>query len=652
MRISTRILLSWGASLILILALAGWIFGYLTHQLQAEQAEQRIHAAWNQLNRHLDQHQQQIRQIATNLAQRREIRERLWLVSRYPRLGNELRAELDALSRELTRISGIMRPYQAGLYDVRGELQALSQQDVEHAQLLWGTRLPAGRFLVTEQQRSGATRAQVLEQPQDLPTQVPRRYRQVESYAAHGDILVARFEVPVEADWHEERRRAGQLLLDVRFDEQFLRQIERENGIQVSYRIEGAAAAQGPWSALQQSLCTRQGWLHPLRILLIHNAEGSGLIGTSSLQLEDGRRVLLSFVSSRDQVLGASREAFLRSALLSLALLFVLIFPAVYLMVRSQMVVPIRRLMGHIADLTPDADQQTVLPRTANEFALLQHRFDQMADAVRAREAALSRARDELEDRVKERTRALEAAMIQAQQANQAKSDFLSSISHELRTPLNAILGFAQVLGNARREPLGDRQRKQVDKIQRSGEHLLCLIDELLDLASIESGKLSIELEALNIGERVEQALSMVEQRAVERDIDLVLDLPADLPRVCADSTRVQQVLLNLLTNGIKYNRIGGQLQIGARVQGEQVCLSVCDTGEGLTPEQCEHLFEPFNRLGADERGIEGTGIGLAITRRLVEAMRGSILCRSQPGEGTCFEISLPLYSSRREEHG
>ncbi|PAU82420.1 histidine kinase [Halovibrio salipaludis] len=240
-------------------------------------------------------------------------------------------------------------------------------------------------------------------------------------------------------------------------------------------------------------------------------------------------------------------------------------------------------------------------------------------------------------------TRELAQARDQAEKASRAKSHFLSAMSHELRTPLNSILGFAQLLENSQRSHLDERQQRQVGQIQRSGQHLLELINEILDLARVESGRIQLSMEALCSGETAREALDTVAGMAETHGIEAHLHgQPSQWPRVHADFTRLKQVLLNLISNAIKYNRPEGQLRLFWTLEGDWAVLHCEDTGMGIDAGKLEQLFDPFDRLGADH-SIEGTGIGLALTRRLVEAMGGWIDCVSEPGVGSDFRVHLAL---------
>ena len=233
------------------------------------------------------------------------------------------------------------------------------------------------------------------------------------------------------------------------------------------------------------------------------------------------------------------------------------------------------------------------------------------------------------------------AALAAAEQANRAKSNFLSSMSHELRSPLNTMLGFAQLLNSGTPAPTPPQQ-ESVDHILKSGWYLLELINEILDLALIDSGHLSLSLEPVSLAEVLSDCQAMVELQAQQTGIRLTFPRLDDTCRVRADRTRVKQVVINLLSNAIKYNRPGGTVHVSCAAQAEnRLRISVEDSGSGLSADQLDHLFQPFERLGQEAGLIEGTGIGLVVSKRLVESMGGQIGASSTVGVGSLFWVDL-----------
>jgi PAS domain S-box-containing protein len=242
----------------------------------------------------------------------------------------------------------------------------------------------------------------------------------------------------------------------------------------------------------------------------------------------------------------------------------------------------------------------------------------------------------------------LNNAMAVAEKANLAKSDFLSSMSHELRTPLSAILGFAQLIESGSPQPTPS-QKRSIDQILQAGWYLLELINEVLDLALIESGKLSLSVEPLSLVELMHECQAMTEAQAQKRGISVTFPQFDSSYFVNADRTRVKQILINLLSNAIKYNKVGGTVAVvyDAGAPG-RIRICVEDSGEGLSPEKLAQLFQPFNRLGQETSVEEGTGIGLVTTKRLVELMGGVIGVESTIGKGSVFWIELNLTAERQ----
>ncbi|WP_020651866.1 ATP-binding protein [Massilia niastensis] len=343
---------------------------------------------------------------------------------------------------------------------------------------------------------------------------------------------------------------------------------------------------------------------------------------------------------------------------------------------------PILAIAGIAREVVETRDYSRRAPRISNdEAAELVDSFNAMLTEIEQRTRELedsnsaiaregqerSRAQQEvmrlneqLEQRVDERTMQLALANAElanaietARNANQAKSAFLSSMSHELRTPLNAILGFAQILTSETLPSTLEQKKEFANHILKSGRHLLTLINEILDLAKVESGTVTLSMEPVALADTLAECRSMVETLAAGRGVR-VLFPDVDGAVVLADRTRLKQVMLNLLSNAVKYNREAGAVVVTCeQAAPERVRLSVQDTGHGLNPEQVASLFQPFNRLGQEAGAQEGTGIGLVVTKRLVELMGGQIGVTSSPGVGSVFWIELastaPLASALAE---
>ncbi len=251
---------------------------------------------------------------------------------------------------------------------------------------------------------------------------------------------------------------------------------------------------------------------------------------------------------------------------------------------------------------------------------------------------------------ITERKRAEEARLAReaAEHSNRAKSEFLSRMSHELRTPLNAILGFSQLLQISELTP---KQSQNVGHVIKAGEHLLALIDEVLDIARIEAGHAAISLEPVEVRESIRECLELIEPMATQRKISLSRGNCLDHPwHVMADRQRLRQVLLNIMSNAVKYNRPGGTISLSCEEVGERLRVRVTDSGPGIPVDKLVKLFTPFERLGVEHTGVEGTGLGLALSKHLVEAMGGTLGVESQVGCGSTFSVDLAVADSPTQQ--
>jgi signal transduction histidine kinase/ActR/RegA family two-component response regulator len=275
---------------------------------------------------------------------------------------------------------------------------------------------------------------------------------------------------------------------------------------------------------------------------------------------------------------------------------------------------------------------------------------DRLGEGQPLQPVPLPSARDELgrltrsltraEKLLARRTTELISARDEAVTATHAKNAFLSSTSHELRTPLNAVLGFAQLL---QLSDLDQEDQDGVEHILGAGQHLLVLINELIDIARIESGEFSLSVEPVAVQPVVEETCQLMAPLAADRSITISQPCPPPGLAVKADLQRLRQILVNLLSNAIKYNRVGGTITITCQASGPDLAsLTVADTGPGISAADLDRIFVPFERLGAEQTAIEGTGIGLPLARAFAEAMHGNLIAASIPGEGTTFTITLP----------
>ena len=243
--------------------------------------------------------------------------------------------------------------------------------------------------------------------------------------------------------------------------------------------------------------------------------------------------------------------------------------------------------------------------------------------------------------------RELEIKSRELEVASQHKSEFLANMSHELRTPLNAIIGFSDVLLERMFGEVNERQTEYLHDISASGKHLLSLINDILDLSKIEAGRMELELSDFDVAAAIENALTLMRERASRHGITLTHVLDERLAEIRADERKFKQVLLNLLSNAVKFTPSGGKVEVRARLVDSMVEVAVADTGEGIASEDQQAVFEEFKRVGKSSKKVEGTGLGLALCRKFVELHGGTIGLESQVGVGSTFTFTVPVHARR-----
>jgi len=316
--------------------------------------------------------------------------------------------------------------------------------------------------------------------------------------------------------------------------------------------------------------------------------------------------------------------------------------------------IPLQRLLNSIARTEKGGGRQAVQWDSNDEIGAVVKAFNRMQAHQQRYETELRRARDHLERRVAERTTELAQARDAAEAANKAKTGFLANMSHELRTPLNAIIGFAEVLENEVMGELGHRRYKDYARdVRESGQHLLALINDLLDLSKAEAGHLEVEEEEVNFAAAVRQSVAMVQPRADSNGVRLRELMPEDIPILYADQRKVKQILLNLLTNAVKFTEHEGEVQVRVWWDDDTPVVSVRDNGIGISQEDLDRIMQPFAQVDTSmNRKYEGTGLGLPLVNSLVELHGGTMTIDSEPGAGTLVEIRMPATRVLRRQSG
>jgi len=339
-----------------------------------------------------------------------------------------------------------------------------------------------------------------------------------------------------------------------------------------------------------------------------------------------------------DEALAPLYASIYRTGYLLLAGLVLAVLASLFL--ARRMVRPIRALQASTAKLGAGQLGERIEVSTGDELEALARQFNLMA-------GQLAESYADLERKIEERTRDLEIA-------NKHKSEFLTNMSHELRTPLNAIIGFSEVLHDKMFGDLNEEQLDCINDIRESGEHLLSLINDILDISKVEAGRMELVLGEFDLPEAIANTLAVMKERAVRQRIRLAIDVDPSLGTVRADERKVKQILLNLLSNALKFTPDGGSVSVSARRVEGGVEIAVEDTGVGIATEDREAVFEEFRQVGKDhKRKAEGTGLGLALTRKFVELHGGHVRLETEVGHGSTFTVFIPSVVPAMEElHG
>jgi signal transduction histidine kinase len=338
------------------------------------------------------------------------------------------------------------------------------------------------------------------------------------------------------------------------------------------------------------------------------------------------------------EITPALKATLLRTGALMLAGLLISALTAWWL--ARNLIRPIRLLQKGAQRIGAGDLDLRIEVRTGDEIESLAEQFNEMAGRLRESHAGL-------ELKVLERTREIEEKSRQLEMADKHKSEFLASMSHELRTPLNAIIGFSDVLLQKMFGDINAKQEEYLKDIHSSGQHLLSLINDILDLAKVESGRMELNIGAFDLHAAMDGALTLIRERAMNHGIALSSSVDPELGVLHADERKLKQILLNLLSNAVKFTPAGGAIKVTARKLSGQVEIAVSDTGIGIAPEDQAAVFEEFRQIGNDyKRKAEGTGLGLALARKFVELHGGAIRLESEPGKGSTFSFTLPLLPS------
>jgi two-component system, NtrC family, sensor kinase len=415
-----------------------------------------------------------------------------------------------------------------------------------------------------------------------------------------------------------------------------------DDGVLVSHRDRNLVLRHTSFASLPQVRAALRGEESADGVTSGHDVEGTGVL--SAYQTIDSLGWHVFVEEPLSEAFAPLKSAIWRTALLLVAFLLLAIVTSVLLVRR--LVRPIESIQAAAAEMGSGALDLRIESSRDDELGALAEEFNRMAER-------LGESYANLEQKVEERTRELAAALgqldeksHQLERASRHKSEFLASMSHELRTPLNAIIGFSQVLRERLFGDVNEKQQEYLDDVLASANHLLALINDVLDLSKVEAGQVDLEVESFSLRDVLEHGVVMVRERAMTDAVDVSVAAAPDADLVAGDERRVRQVVFNLLSNAVKFTPAGGSVDVRAdRIDGE-VRISVKDTGPGIAVEDQERIFEEFQQTEAGAAQPEGTGLGLALSKRLVELHGGRIWVESAPDQGSTFVFTLPVRSA------
>ena len=649
-------------SVTLVLILTGIAFDALLRDIVGREAVEKTNKGFDILYHGLKEIEQSLSLSTRHLAQTDLIVSSINLINEYQDIANYRAIIFD---EEKKKIAALMldtllssKGDHAAAYDREGTLlafAALHGKEVVVGIATW--RKGVERFLVSDRQMS---RWQMREH---IMPHFPLKTMAVRS---SGSLMFQREEMSyITSDQHMSIRTAkpvlrlfpdgksvpiGSIILETMVDDAFLTAIDEKTqmqfgmlfkekrGIRLPVPAESLPTLENRTTLLSGSNTMPSDWIeNPDYFIHAHLVTG-----------EQGPIYFLGFLpkASLNAALNETREILLWIYLLTT----LIVLPLSFYLINRSVVRPLKQLSDHAALI--EGGDYRVFPESQqqDEIGLLSRVLNRMVKAVIQREKALQRARDELEDRVEQRTVELQTANTKLKELDQLKSMFIASMSHELRTPLNAIIGFSSLMLNGMIGPVTDKQKDYLKRVKNAGDHLLAMISDVIDISKIEAGRLSSSPERFRLKELFDEAMEEIGILAQKRSLKVSCEIDETM-ELYTDRRRLLQCLLNYLSNAVKFTETGTIL-LTAETEGDRVKISVRDTGIGISEADASRLFEAFERLESHLKvKAGGSGLGLYLTRKIVEELlEGEVGLQSVPGEGSSFWLRIPQELPHPEE--